>query len=206
MFYFAGTCYIGNGNTSTLLFFVLLPQVFYFVAGIALLGFGCVYALQKPRPSAAVPLTATAPRKESDFLGTVCTLYTIPTFCVLASVYYEYKNRDSWLRNETKPVLWPFLLKHLMSLFIGVSTVFWIWSVKTITAWKGVFRGMSPKKQLPVKVEAVPVLKYPSAHNSLANSLTSGISTGSSGRHSTRLHPHKKPRIHHIRNGGGTII
>lgn len=197
IYLFSGTCYIGNRNSATLLGLVLIPHFIYFLFGIFLLILGCVRAIRKPRPSAAAPLTAATPRKESDFLGAVCTLYAIPTFCVMASIYYEYTNRDQWLNRESKPALWAFLLRHLMSLFIGVSTIFWIWSMKTITAWRAVLRRLGPRKQLPVKVQTMPVLRYVPAHPST-------LSTTS--RHSTRSHPHRKPRVHHIRTGGETVI
>ena len=195
----AGTCYIGNRNSTTLLALVLIPDFVYFLLGAFLLVLGCVYVVRKPRPSAAAPLTASTPRKESDFLGAVCTLYAIPTFCVLASIYYEYSNRRQWLSGESKPALWAFLLRHLMSLFIGVSTVFWIWSMKTVTAWRAVLRRMGPRKQLPVKMQSMPALRFVPAHPSVSN-----MSTGS--RHSARSHAHRKPRVHHLRGGGETVI
>lgn len=127
MFCISGTCYIGNRNSTTLLALVLIPNFLYFTCGTMLLFLGCTYAVRKPHSLAAAPLTNAAPRKESDFLGAICTLYAIPTFCVMASIYYEYNNRDKWLLGEKKPALWAFLLKYFMSLFIGVSSVFWIW-------------------------------------------------------------------------------
>ncbi|CAH1376979.1 hypothetical protein MTP99_018404 [Tenebrio molitor] len=193
-----GTCYIGNRNSTTLLALVLIPDFAYFLLGTFFLVLGCVCVIRRPRPSAAAPLTASTPRKESDFLGTVCALYAIPTFCVMASIYYEYTNRESWLRGAKKPALWAFLLRHLMSLFIGVSTVFWIWSMKTVTAWRAVLRRLGPRKQLPVKVPTMPVLRY------VPPNVPSTLSTSS--RHSARPHPHRKPRVHHVRTGGETII
>lgn len=160
IFFSSGTCYIGNRNSTTLLALVLIPDFIYFLSGAILLILGCVFVIRKPRATAAAPLTAPTPRKEGDFLGAVCTLYSIPTFCVMASIYYEYNNREDWLDGMKKPALWAFLLRHLMSLFIGVSTVFWIWSMRTITAWRAVLRRVGPRKQLPIKVQAMPVLRY----------------------------------------------
>lgn len=177
---------------------MLIPNFIYFLLGVILIIFGYVCVIRRPRPSAAAPLTAATPRKESDFLGAVCSLYTIPTLCVLASIYYEYNNRDQWLNHSSKPALWAFLVRHLMSLFIGVSTIFWIWSMKTVTAWRSVLRRLGPRKQLPVKMQTVPVLRYVPAHPSTMGTTSS--------RHSSRSHPHRKPRVHHLRSGSETVI
>ncbi|CAG9856355.1 unnamed protein product [Phyllotreta striolata] len=196
-----GTCYIGNRNSTTLLSLVLIPYCLYFLCGSALLFLGCSYVMRKPRSLAAAPLTNAAPRKESDFLGAICTLYAIPTFCVLASVYYEYNNRDMWLSGERKPALWAFLLKYFMSLFIGVSSVFWIWSMKSVTAWRAVLRRLGPRKQAPLKVQTMPqVMRYMPAQT-----LSTSLSTTAS-KHSLRPHPHRKPRVHHLRSGSETVI
>lgn len=199
---FSGTCYIGNRNSTTLLTLVLIPDFLYFTYGVLFLILGCLYVIRQPRPPAAAPLTSPTPRKESDFLGAICALYTIPMFCVMASVYYEYNNQEKWLAGEKKPALYAFLLKHFMSLFVGVSTIFWIWSVKTITAWKSLLRRLGPRKQLPVKMQTVPVLRYvpPPSQPTISTSFST------SSRHSSRTHPHRKPRVHHMRTGGETII
>lgn len=197
----SGTCYIGNKNLPTLLTLVLIPDIIYFAFGMMLLIYGCTSSVKKPAISAAAPLTSSTPRKESDFLGAICALYAIPSFCIMASVYYEYINRESWLSGQTKPALWAFLLRYLMSLFVGVSSVFWIWSLKTVNAWKSVLKRLGPKQPLPLKVQTVPVLRYvPQTHSAMSGSLSG------SGRHSIRAHPHRKPRLHHLRVGGETII
>lgn len=88
---------MGNKNLSTLAALVLVPQAIYLAAGLGLLVCGCLFVLRKPRPLAAAPLTGAAPRKDSDLLGALCTLYVVPTACVLASVCYEYNNRDRYV-------------------------------------------------------------------------------------------------------------
>lgn len=188
--------------------------------------FGFIYLMKKPRPTAATPLTATTPRKESDFLGAICTLYIIPTICVTATIYYEYNNRGEWLSGTKRPALWAFLLRHLMSLFIGVSSIFWIWSMKTVTAWRSLMKRLRflRSKQLPIKKQqqqqqpqTMPVLRYAttavpiataaatSTTNHQSNLLSCNLSTTS--RHSSRSHSHRKPRVvvHQLRCGGGGI-
>lgn len=199
-----GTCYVGNRDSTTLLALVLAPQALYLSAGIILLTIGCLLVVRKPSPLAAAPLTGAAPRKDSDLLGAICTLYLLPTACVFASVCYEYNNREKWLSGEDKPALWVFLLRHVMELLVGVSTIFWIWSSKTITAWKSIIKRLGPRKQLPVKCQTLPVIRY-GPNLPTFGAPTSTLSTGSS-RHSSRAHSHRKPRIHHHRGGGETVL
>lgn len=168
---------------------------------------GCNYVIRKPRISTAAvaaPLTNTPPRKETDFLGAICTLYAVPTVCVIAIVYYEYNNRDKWLSGKQKPALWAFLLKFFMSLFIGASSVFWIWSMKSVNAWRSALKRMGPRKQPPVKIKTVPqVLRYMPSQT-LTNSNMTATKLSSS---SARAHSHRKPRVHHsMRAGNETII
>lgn len=204
MYFVSGTCYIGNTNTTTLLTLVFIPYLLYFIIGALLLILGCNYFIRKPRPptsAVAAPLTNSAPRKESDFFGAICTLYAIPTFCVVATIYYEYSNRDKWLSGESKPALWAFLLKFFMSLFIGASSVFWIWSMKSVNAWRSVLKRMGPRKQPPLKIKTVPqVLRY-------MPSQTLSTNTNTSTKHcAARVHSHRKPRVHHMRAGNETVI
>lgn len=183
---------------------ILIPNFIYFVVGTLLLILGCSYVIRKPRTTTtavAAPLTNSPPRKESDFLGAICTLYAIPTFCVMAIVYYEYSNRDKWLSGKQKPALWAFLLKFFMSLFIGASSVFWIWSMKSVNAWRSVIKRMGPRKQPPLKIKTVPqVLRYMPSQTLTTNSGT--IPKHSSGR----VHSHRKPRVQHMRTGNETVI
>ncbi|XP_060522550.1 frizzled-4-like [Cylas formicarius] len=190
-----GTCYVGNKNLTTLLYLVLMPYFFYFFVGVVLLAIGWTLILYKPKNgggTASAPLTQTAPRKERDFLGALCALYAIPTFCVIASYHYEYSNREDWLSGVKKPVLWALLLRHFMSLFVGISSIFWIWSAKSAQAWKSALRRLGPRKR-PSK--PAQVLCYPLAH-------------AQPPRQPCRpVHAHRKvPRCHHLRSGSETII
>lgn len=203
-FFVSGTCYVGNKDLTTLLTLVLIPQALYLVAGTGLLFLGCVFVVRKPRPLAAAPLTGAAPRKDNDLLGALCSLYLLPVVCVFASVCYEYKNRDAWMSGTDKPALWIFLLRYLMEVFIGVSAIFWIWSSKSVTAWRAVFRRLGPRKQLPVKCQTLPVLRYAPPTSSIQ--LPPATLSTSGSRHSGRSHSYRKPRIHHHRSGGETVL
>lgn len=185
---------------TTLLALVLIPQALYLFLGVVFLILGSVYVMKKPRLLSAAPLTGASPRKNSDILGALSTLYVIPTACVLASVCYEFNNRDKWLLGVEKPALWSFLLRHLMSLFVGVSMVFCIWSPKSWTAWKSVIKRFEPRKPLPVKCQTLPVVRYGPNHPHVPAPMST------SSRHSSRSYPHRKPRAHHQRNGADSVI
>lgn len=173
---------------------VLIPQAIYLFLGIILLILGSIYVIKRPQLLSAAPLTGVAPRKHSDILGALSTLYVIPTACVFASYCYEYNNRDEWMYNNEKPALWAFLLRYLMSFFVGVSMIFYIWSSKSWTAWKSVFKRFEPRKPLPVKCQTLSVVRYaPSNHSHV----TAPISTSSRHSSTSRAYPHRKLRMHH---------
>ena len=97
-------------------------------------------------------------------VGVFSVLYTVPAACVLACHLYERASRAQWERNilctnanvalptsssfsdeeirefctmsgRVTPALALFLLKYLMSLIVGVTAGFWIWSGKTWRLW-----------------------------------------------------------------------
>ncbi|KAF7279327.1 hypothetical protein GWI33_007418 [Rhynchophorus ferrugineus] len=202
-----GTCFIGNKNMSTLLYLVLLPYFVYFVAGSFTLTIGWIIVLKKPKVSSSavsVPLTQGPPRKERDFLGALASLYAVSTFCVMASFYIEYENREKWMKGEQRPSIWFFLfLRYFMSLFVGVSSIFWIWSTKSAQVWRSVLKRLGPRSQ-PSKNPPT-VLRYPLSHHS--GMMVSNTNMNSVSRQSSRVHTHRKStRTHHLRSGGETII
>lgn len=94
-------------------------------------------------------------------LGVFGVLYTVPTTCVVASLLYEYWSRDEWLmvssvpRYQPRPSLWIFLLRLFMSLVVGVTAAVWVWSPKTLRAWRRLFHRLGPYKQPPVKCHPI---------------------------------------------------
>ena len=95
-------------------------------------------------------------------IGIFSILYTVPATCVIACQLYERVYRDEWERNfvcrnagnaasraqfcaesslgrgglASEPEFAIFLLKYLMSLIVGVTSGFWIWTNKTWVLWK----------------------------------------------------------------------
>ncbi|KAF5270597.1 hypothetical protein FQA39_LY01335 [Lamprigera yunnana] len=160
-----GTCYVGNKDSTTLLALVLVPQAFYVSVGFILLVVGCMLVICKTHTTSS----GINSRNDSDLLGILCVLYFLPAACVFITICYEYSNREKWLLHQDKPALWVFLLKYIMKLFPGISAIFWMWSIKSRTTWKNVFRRLGSHKHVPVKCQTLPVLRYgqnPSIHSS----------------------------------------
>lgn len=92
----------------------------------------------------------------STRLGFFSLLYIVPAVCIVACDFYEYLNRDDWLKigsggaqlfaktadQETAPEI--FLLRTFMSLVIGFATCLWLLSNKGIEPWR----------QLALQIEA----------------------------------------------------
>lgn len=228
-----GVCNVGNRSLSSLLYFGLVPQAFYLFLGIKVLFIGCYKILTRPLPIPAPISALTTPltpltlhsahsrrsekNKDSDLLGALACVYVIPMASVLGCLCYEYNHRlflqvtsDGLNNGKTRAQLSIFLLKHLMSLFIGVSSVFWLWSSKSIVAWRTTLQRVMPKrlqKQLPLtntnmpnihgagqqmalqvraSSVATPVGRSQSHNRTLSTSLSTTLSTTAGSRQSNR--------------------
>ncbi|KAF5291472.1 hypothetical protein FQR65_LT01784 [Abscondita terminalis] len=192
-----GTCYVGNKDSTTLLALVLVPQAFYVSIGFILLVVGCVLVLCKSNKS-----TGIHSRNDADLLGILCVLYFLPAACIFITICYEYSNRDKWLLNQDKPALWVFLLRYLMKLFPGISAIFWMWSIKSRTTWKNIFRRFGSDKHVPVKCQTLPVLRYgqsPSIHSSTTINV-------SNNRNIKKIYSKRAQRLYSHQSGGETIL
>nr|CAD7606207.1 unnamed protein product [Timema genevievae] len=145
-------CLVGRQSTRSLLLFMLVPQCCHLLIGCTLLVVGLA-TLARRRP---VP-----PRRphEATRLGVLAALYAVPASCVSASLAHEYWSREQWLQGHGAPSLWVFLLRLFMSLVVGVTAVVWVWSPKTVKAWRAVLRRFGPYKPAPVKCH--PIQYYP---------------------------------------------
>ncbi|KAJ9584805.1 hypothetical protein L9F63_020859 [Diploptera punctata] len=94
-------------------------------------------------------------------LGVFGILYTVPATCVVASLFYEYWSREEWLlmvpnsNYQPRPSLWIFLLRLFMSLVVGITAAGWVWSPKTLRAWRRLFYRFGQYKQAPVKCHPI---------------------------------------------------
>lgn len=71
-------------------------------------------------------------------------LYTLPAATVIACLFYEQAMRDHWERSiacpecvhqKQEPLFFVFVVKYFMSIFVGITTGFWIWTAKTADSW-----------------------------------------------------------------------
>uniref|UniRef100_A0A673BVN2 Frizzled class receptor 1 n=1 Tax=Sphaeramia orbicularis TaxID=375764 RepID=A0A673BVN2_9TELE len=82
-------------------------------------------------------------------------LYTVPATIVIACYFYEQAFREQWERTwisqtcktyavpcpvQNHPNMSPdftvFMIKYLMTLIVGITSGFWIWSGKTLNSWR----------------------------------------------------------------------
>lgn len=152
-----GMCYVGNQNKSMLLWFVIIPSFVYLTTGAIALIAGAFATLKfKKQPDLSINVLPHHHTKRNEKLEVLITrigifalLYTLPASCVLAANFYEYFSRDSWLSaaSNTRPNVEIFTLKIFMSLVIGITTGFWIWSSKTpLSIWQQMSKRFGRKK------------------------------------------------------------
>ena len=80
-------------------------------------------------------------------IGIFSVLYIVPAGTVIATGFYEQLSRPSWERSllcpgcitrtaRSSPDFSVFMLKYFMTLAVGITSGFWIWSGKTLDSWK----------------------------------------------------------------------
>ncbi|KAF0305397.1 Frizzled-5 [Amphibalanus amphitrite] len=77
-------------------------------------------------------------------IGVFSVLYTVPASVVIACLVYEQHQRPAWERRlvcpceaeqDDVPNFHLFLLRYFMSLAVGVTSIIWVWSRKTLHSW-----------------------------------------------------------------------
>lgn len=148
----SGICYVGNTNSTTLWSFVLIPLFIYLLLGISFLlaGFVSLVGIRN-----AIKQQGEQKIKKLEKLmvkiGIFSIIYTVPATVVIACHLYEQFYRKEWdasiacpcRNNHIKPEYSIFMLKYFMYHIVGITSGFWIWSSKTITAWRSCFHRLS---------------------------------------------------------------
>lgn len=99
-------------------------------------------------------------------IGIFSVLYTVPALIVIACLFYEQAYFDSWMltwNNDMcsrpvyaipcpvgvqaknlgrKPDFAVFMIKYVMTMIVGITSSFWVWSSKTLTSWRQFFHYM----------------------------------------------------------------
>ncbi|CAG0897708.1 unnamed protein product [Cyprideis torosa] len=157
----SGVCYVGLWDPVALRVFVLGPLCVFLALGILflLLGFDSLFRIRT-----IMKHGGTKTDKLEKLMARIIVfsgLYVVPGCIVMACLIYEQSQMESWMvawqqakcRESTYaipcPILPPgetvsmpnrsvftaFMLKYLMTLMLGVTSGFWIWSKKTLSSW-----------------------------------------------------------------------
>ncbi|KAL4630443.1 frizzled-3-like [Arapaima gigas] len=160
----SGVCFVGLYDVMALRWFVLAPLCLDVLVGVALLLAGIV-ALNRVRME--IPLDKENQDKLVKFMiriGVFSVLYLVPLLVVIGCYVYEQNYRSVWettwvqercrdyhipcpyqVEQTSRPELVVFLMKYLMTLVVGIPSVFWVGSKKTCFEWASFFRGQRHK-------------------------------------------------------------
>ncbi|XP_008328245.1 frizzled-2 [Cynoglossus semilaevis] len=150
----SGVCFVSLGNLDPLRGFVLAPLFIYLFIGTSFLLAGFV-SLFRIRTIMKHDGTKTEKLERLMVrIGVFSVLYTVPATIVIACFFYEQAFRPHWERSwvshncrglaipcpmQTGPYMTPdftvYMIKYLMTLIVGITSGFWIWSGKTFHSW-----------------------------------------------------------------------
>ena len=145
-----GVCSVGNFNRTALGVFVFMPLAIYLLTGMVFLviGFSALLNIRiqvKRDVQKAQKLGKLIMR-----IGVFSFLYIVPNFIVILLYIYELVGQDTWEEQQVinracyisgldgcdKPQFAAFFLKYLMMMIVGITSCFWVFSMKTIVAWR----------------------------------------------------------------------
>ena len=159
----SGVCFVGLSDLSALRGYVLAPLFVYFFVGATFLLAGFVSLFRVRSVLKDDYSKREKIEKLMIRIGVFSILYTVPAISVIGCLFYEQGNREkwqeSWLRGwklqkkcqenfdseescpkqpivSVKADFTVFMVKYLMFLIVGITSGFWIWSGKTINAWR----------------------------------------------------------------------
>ncbi|XP_037111573.1 frizzled-2 [Syngnathus acus] len=150
----SGVCFVSLSNLDPLRGFVLAPLFIYLFIGTSFLLAGFV-SLFRIRTIMKHDGTKTEKLERLMVrIGVFSVLYTVPATIVIACFFYEQAFRPHWERSwvshscrslaipcpaQTGPRMTPdftvYMIKYLMTLIVGITSGFWIWSGKTLHSW-----------------------------------------------------------------------
>ncbi|UYV60372.1 FZD5 [Cordylochernes scorpioides] len=150
----AGICYVGNLNRHYQRLFVIAPLAVYLLLGTAFLlsGFVALFRIRKVIRQQAHNKVDKL-EKLMIRIGVFSVLYTVPATIVLGCHFYEHQLREGWerrhncpcdtdARDSIPPEYSIFMLKYFMCLVVGITTGFWIVSIKTLDSWRRLCLGL----------------------------------------------------------------
>ncbi|CDQ86061.1 unnamed protein product [Oncorhynchus mykiss] len=162
----SGVCFVGINSVDALRGFVLAPLFVYLFIGTSFLLAGFV-SLFRIRTIMKHDGTKTEKlEKLMVRIGIFSVLYTVPATIVIACYFYEQAFREQWERTwisqtcktfavpcpahphpNMSPDFTVFMIKYLMTLIVGITSGFWIWSGKTLNSWKRFYTRLANNRQ-----------------------------------------------------------
>lgn len=172
----SGICFVGQYDTQSLQIFLLWPQLVLICIGFVFLviGFLSMYRIRM-----VVKNEGTGKHEGLEKLmlkiGVFSSLYLIPASILLGCYFYIYIYNDRWNKTwmlsergreygfnptceieqeiaekgERLPNFTFFMLRYFMSLIVGVTCGFWIWSDKTLNSWCKFVRSITCRDKAP---------------------------------------------------------
>ncbi|CAN0356979.1 unnamed protein product [Lampetra planeri] len=154
-----GVCFAGLNSVDALRGFVLAPLFVYLLVGTAFLLAGFVSLF---RIRTVMKDDDGGKREKLEKLmvriGVFSVLYTVPATVLIACYFYEQAFRAQWERSwaarscrelgvacplrpypPMKPDFAVLMIKYLMTLVVGITSGFWIWSGKTLQSWRNFY-------------------------------------------------------------------
>ncbi|KAF7656964.1 hypothetical protein LDENG_00033530 [Lucifuga dentata] len=150
----SSVCFVSLSNLDPLRGFVLAPLFIYLFIGTSFLLAGFV-SLFRIRTIMKHDGTKTEKLERLMVrIGVFSVLYTVPATIVIACFFYEQAFRPHWERSwvghnckglaipcpmhpgpRMTPDFTVYMIKYLMTLIVGITSGFWIWSGKTLHSW-----------------------------------------------------------------------
>lgn len=148
----SGICSVGNQSKDSLVAFIIVPLgIFLTIGSVFLLtGFVSLFRIRKTMRSDGNNTNKL--EKLMVRIGVFSVLYTVPATVTIGCYFYELSNRPKWENwincsrspcarpKKLKPEFSLFVVKYFMSLVVGISTGFWICSMKTLESWRNMIR------------------------------------------------------------------
>ncbi|KAM9334336.1 frizzled-7-A-like [Symphorus nematophorus] len=161
-----GVCYVGIYNMDALRGFVLAPLFVYLLIGTSFLlaGFVSLFRIRTIMKHDGAKTEKL--EKLMVRIGVFGVLYTVPATVVIACHFYEQAFRLRWERMwrvqtckrfavpcpvgkfaPLMPDFTVFMIKYLMTMIVGITSSFWIWSGKTLQSWRRFYQRLRDRNQ-----------------------------------------------------------
>lgn len=168
----SGVCFTGVTNVDALRGFVIVPLFIYLIVGTCFLLAGLV-SLFRIRTIMKHDGTKTDKlEKLMVRIGVFSVLYTVPAIIVIACYFYEQSFRHEWMvtwhakmcsrypfpcpssnyASLPSPDFTVFMIKYIMTLIVGITSGFWVWSGKTVISWTNFYNKIFHRGRKPSPV------------------------------------------------------